>query len=192
VVTPVVDHVLGLPTVDPERVALLGISFGGYLAPRAAAFEHRLAACIANGGVFDFMAPRLPSGMSRQAAIDWVSSDPRGADGVMRAMMHASTDSRWGIENGMFTFRASSPADYFVKALDYTLAGIAEKITCPMLVIDDPWYPGQARQLFEALTCPKTFMVFTAEEGAEDHCQLGSPLLSGQRIFDWLQETLAC
>ena len=195
VVTPVVDHVLGLPTVDPERVALLGISFGGYLAPRAAAFEHRLAACIANGGVFDFMAPRLPGGMSRQAAIEWVSSDPRGAGEVMRAMMHASTDSRWGIENGMFTFRASSPAGYFVKALDYTLAGIAEKITCPMLVVDsegDLWYPGQARQLFEALTCPKTFMVFTAEEGAEDHCQLGSPLLSSQRIFDWLQETLAC
>ena len=76
VVTPVVDYVLGLPTVDPERIALLGISFGGYLAPRAAAFEHRLAACIANGGVFDFMAPRLPSGMSRQAAIDWARSDP--------------------------------------------------------------------------------------------------------------------
>ena len=41
VVTPVVDFVMSLPTVDPERVALLGISFGGYLAPRAAAFEHR-------------------------------------------------------------------------------------------------------------------------------------------------------
>ena len=60
VVTPVVDCVLGLPAVDPGRIALLGISFGGYLAPRAAAFEHRIAACIANGGVFDFMAPRGP------------------------------------------------------------------------------------------------------------------------------------
>jgi dipeptidyl aminopeptidase/acylaminoacyl peptidase len=194
VITPVVDHVVELPGVDPERIALLGISLGGYLAPRAAAFEHRLAACVANGGVFDFMAGRLPSGMSRQAAIDWVSSDPRGADEAMRAMMRASTDTRWGIENGMFTFRASSPADYFLKALDYTLAGIAEKITCPTLVIDsegDPWYPGQARRLYDALTCPKTFILFTAEEGAEDHCQVASPLLSAQRTFDWLQETLA-
>jgi pimeloyl-ACP methyl ester carboxylesterase len=194
VVTPVVDYVLGLPTVDPERVALLGISFGGYLAPRAAAFEHRLAACIANGGVFDFMAPRLPTGMSRQAAIDWVRDDPGGADEVMRSMMDASTDSRWGIENGMFTFRASSPADYFLKALDYTLAGVAAKITCPTLVIDsegDRWYPGQARQLFDALTCEKTFLNFTAEEGAEDHCQVGSPSLSAQRIFDWLEEVLS-
>jgi pimeloyl-ACP methyl ester carboxylesterase len=194
VVTPVIDHVLGLPAVDPQRIALLGISFGGYLAPRAAAFEHRLAACIANGGVFDFMAPRLPGGMSRQAAIDWVRGDPKGADEVMRALMDASTDSRWGIENGIFTFRASSPADYFLKALDYTLAGIAEKITCPTLVIDsegDLWYPGQARQLFDALTCDKTFLRFTVEEGAEDHCQVGSPLLSAQRTFDWLEETLS-
>jgi dienelactone hydrolase len=194
VVTPVIDHVLGLPAVDPDRIALLGISFGGYLAPRAAAFEHRLAACIANGGVFDFMAPRLPGGMSRQAAIDWVRGDPKGTDEVMRALMDASTDSRWGIENGIFTFRASSPADYFLKALDYTLAGVAEKITCPTLVVDsegDRWYPGQARQLFDALTCDKTFVNFTAAEGAEDHCQAGSPLLSAQRMFDWLQETFS-
>ncbi|MGO9457061.1 MAG: alpha/beta hydrolase family protein [Acidimicrobiales bacterium] len=193
VVTPVVDYVLGLPTVDPVRIALLGISFGGYLAPRAAAFEHRLAACIANGGVFDFMANRLPSGMSRQAAIDGVRNDPGGTNEMMRALMEASTDTRWGIENGIFTFRASSPADYYLKALDYTLAGIAEKITCPTLVIDsegDQWYQGQARQLFDALTCDKTFLLFTAEDGAEDHCQVGSPLLSAQRIFDWLEETL--
>ena len=194
VVTPVVDYVLDLATVDPERIALLGISFGGYLAPRAAAFEHRLAACIANGGVFDFMANRLPSGMSRQVAIDGVRSDPGGTNEMMRALMEASTDTRWGIENGVFTFRASSPADYYLKALDYTLAGIAEKITCPTLVIDsegDLWYQGQARQLFDALTCEKTFLNFTAEEGAEDHCQVGSPLLSAQRMFDWLEETFS-
>ncbi len=194
VVTPVVDYVLGLPTVDPERVALLGISFGGYLAPRAAAFEHRLAACIANGGVFDFMANRLPSSMSRQAAIDGVRSDPGGTNEMMRSLMEASTDTRWGIENGIFTFRASTPADYFLKALDYTLVGIAEKVTCPTLVIDsegDLWYRGQARQLFDALTCDKTFQLFTAEEGAEDHCQVGSPLLSAQRTFDWLENTLS-
>jgi hypothetical protein len=33
--------------------------------------------------------------------------------------------------------------------------------------------------------------MFTTEEGAEDHCQVGSPLLSAQRTFDWLQETSA-
>jgi len=43
--------------------------------------------------------------------------------------------------------------------------------------------------VFEALTCPKKHILFTAEEGAEEHCQCGAAALSNQRIFDWLDET---
>jgi dienelactone hydrolase len=53
VVTPVVDWAAARPGVDPYRIALLGVSMGGYLAARAAAFEHRLAACIAVDGIYD-------------------------------------------------------------------------------------------------------------------------------------------
>lgn len=55
VVAPVVDYTLSRPEVDPERVALVGWSFGGYLAPRAASGEHRLAACIADPGQWDMI-----------------------------------------------------------------------------------------------------------------------------------------
>ena len=194
VVTPVVDHALTLPGVDQDRIALLGLSFGGYLAPRAAAFEHRLAACIANGGVYDYMAPNLPPGMTRQAAAVWIREDPQAADKLMREMMNASTDTRWAVQNGMFTFASASPAAWFLAALDYTLAGVAQQIRCPTLVIDteaERAFAGQAKILYDALTCQKTFLMFTTEEGAEDHCQVGSPLLSAQRTFDWLQETLS-
>ena len=37
VITPVVDYALTRPDVDPARIALIGLSLGGYLAPRAAA-----------------------------------------------------------------------------------------------------------------------------------------------------------
>jgi hypothetical protein len=43
--------------------------------------------------------------------------------------------------------------------------------------------------VFEALTCPKKYILFTAGEGAEEHCQCGAPALSNQRIFDWLDDT---
>jgi hypothetical protein len=44
--------------------------------------------------------------------------------------------------------------------------------------------------VYEALTCPKKYILFTAEEGAEEHCQCGASALSNQRIFDWLDETM--
>jgi dienelactone hydrolase len=53
VVTPVLDWLLTRPEVDPGRIGLLGLSMGGLLAPRAAAFEHRLAACVAVDGIYD-------------------------------------------------------------------------------------------------------------------------------------------
>ena len=53
VVTPVLDWVITRPEVDQSRVGLIGFSMGGLLAPRAAAFEHRLAACVAVDGVYE-------------------------------------------------------------------------------------------------------------------------------------------
>ena len=63
VIGPVVDYLFTRPEVDQRRVALMGISFGGYLAPRAASFEPRLAALIADPGqlsLFEEMKRRLP------------------------------------------------------------------------------------------------------------------------------------
>ena len=63
VVGPVLDYALQRPEVDPERIVLAGWSFGGYLAPRAAAFESdRLAALWADPAAWDgrAMVDRLP------------------------------------------------------------------------------------------------------------------------------------
>ena len=50
----VVDWLEKRKDVDPERIAIWGVSLGGYYAPRAAAFEKRLRACIALSGPFDW------------------------------------------------------------------------------------------------------------------------------------------
>lgn len=194
VVSPVVDFALNIEEVDPDKVALMGLSFGGYLAPRAAAFEKRLAACIANGGVYDFMGSHMPEGMSREQFVDSVKQYPDQMNKGMEEAMKTNTDTRWGVNNGMFTFKASSPADWMLKASEYYLGGVAEKIECPTLVVDsedDFSFPGQAKKLYDVLECHKTWMVFTAREGAGDHCQVADSLLSSQRILDWLQETLS-
>ena len=53
-----------------------------------------------------------------------------------------------------------------------------------------PLKPGQPRQLYDALTCPKELVSFTAAEGADSHCEPKALGLRDQRIFDWLDETL--
>jgi len=50
----VVDYVETRRDLDASRIALWGVSLGGYYAPRAAAFEKRVKACIALGGPYDW------------------------------------------------------------------------------------------------------------------------------------------
>jgi pimeloyl-ACP methyl ester carboxylesterase len=52
-VSTVLDYVTGRNDVDTERIALLGISFGGYFATRAASREPRIKALVANSPIID-------------------------------------------------------------------------------------------------------------------------------------------
>jgi hypothetical protein len=49
---------------------------------------------------------------------------------------------------------------------------------------------GQAKELYEALRCPKDYVLFTAEEGAAAHCEGGAQVLFHSKVFDWLDKTL--
>jgi hypothetical protein len=50
--------------------------------------------------------------------------------------------------------------------------------------------PGQLEELFNALTCSKTFITITADEGAGEHCHVGARTLFYQQAFDWLDDVL--
>jgi dienelactone hydrolase len=49
------DYLLSRPEVDPNRVALLGISMAGYYAPRVAAFDKRIKALVAWSGCYSIL-----------------------------------------------------------------------------------------------------------------------------------------
>jgi len=191
VVTPVIDFALKQPEVDPDNIALMGISFGGYLAPRAAAFEHRIKICIANGGVYNFHA-RVVQGTPPN--FEEMLDDKDAAaeiDKEIYETMKINPSERWSISNGMFTFGASSPSEWMRLTRPYNLKDDADKIQCRMLVVDsenDRDLPGQAKQLYNSLTCSKEFMLFTSEEGAGEHCQVGGYMISNERILGWLEK----
>jgi len=61
-VKAVVDWIEKRPELDVTKVGLWGVSLGGYYAPRAAAFEKRIKACIGLSGPYDWSEvwPKLP------------------------------------------------------------------------------------------------------------------------------------
>lgn len=197
VITPVVDWLTDTrPEVDPERISLLGLSMGGLLAPRAAAFEHRLAAVIAVDGVYDLgqiSTKNLPMPRPEAEALLRAEHAPE-IDAAIEALMKTDSTARWAITHGSYAMDVATPRQFLASYLDYTLAdGIAEKITCPTLVCeaeDDLFFAGQAQQLYDHLSCPKTLQLFTVAEGAGAHCHTGAQRLAMGRILDWLDTTL--
>jgi alpha-beta hydrolase superfamily lysophospholipase len=195
VVGPVIDYALTLPGVDGTRIALWGLSMGGLLAPRAAAFEHRLAAVIAVDGVYD-QGQTVRAGAGDVPGLERrlrAGADPE-LDAQLARQMQASPVMRWAMEQAQWAFGVPTPRQACAAFLDYHLRdGIAEKIACPALICDaasDLFFADQARQLFDHLTCPKTFLEFTADEGADAHCQVGAERLALARIYNWLDDTL--
>ena len=196
VVTPVVDFVVKLPGIDLQKIALMGVSLGGELAPRAAAYEKRIAALIANDGVYDYGAANLSNvpPEKRQAMEELLlAKDAPELDRMIATSMKNSPITDWAIAHGMYAMGASSPRAYLAATLDFNLRnGVAEAISCPTLICEaegDIFFRGQPQQLFDHLTCPKTLVRFTKEEGAGAHCQVGAARLAFARIYDWLDQT---
>lgn len=191
VVSPVVDFAETAPGIDAGRLALLGLSFGGYLAPRAAAFEPRIAAVVAIDGLFDgfesvtnLLTPQLRSLLDRD--------DTEGFNTAVRLAMNDNTGFRWYVEQGLWAFRVDTPYELFNQARRYTLDNVVERIRCPVLVCQataDHFNPGQAERLAAALGDLATLRPFTSDESAADHAHPGASVLMNGVVFDWLRET---
>jgi pimeloyl-ACP methyl ester carboxylesterase len=196
VVTPVVDYALSRPEVDPERVALIGWSFGGYLAPRAASGEHRLAACIADPGQWDFLEAIKGNfarfGMTEEIVDRLPDVDPNALKPFFEAV-EKSPRLTWTFkQRGLWVHGVDSIMDFLQIMPQYSLSDRVDQIRCPTLTTwaeSDP-IAGFAEKLYEALTCQKTLQRFTNDEGAGDHCEMNARTLFHQRTFDWLDDTL--
>jgi dienelactone hydrolase len=159
VVTPVIDYLPTRKDVDPKRIALHGLSLGGYLAPRAAAFEHRLAACIADDGVYDYGIAQL-NGVpaDKLDAVVAALSAPSAPelDAMLEKAMATNSVAQWAFTHGMYSFGKDTPRAYLAATQSFHLKdGIAEQIQCPTLVCvaeKDLFFQGQADQLMEHLT----------------------------------------
>ena len=168
----VVDYLGTRSDVDRERIAVMGISLGGYYAPRAAAFEPRFKACVSWGAIWDYYAT-------------W----KRRIDKAFQSSLSVPGDHiKW-------VLGVSSLDDALEKLRDWRLAGVAEKVKCPYLLTHgerDAQIPLEdAQALFNAIgATDKTMKLFTVEEGGYEHCQGDNVTLGITYIADWLSDKL--
>src|SRR5439155_1309857 len=155
--TAAYEFVARRPDVDAKRVIIMGYSFGGYYAPRVAAFERRYAACVCLGALhWDLHA--------------WQSKIKEQLKADPKKSAQSNFQFRWilGLDDSDTALE---------RAKEFSLAGVADKITCPVLVThgaNDRVVPvDAAHRLYAALTTKKkTLKIFTAEEGGAEHCQV--------------------
>lgn len=159
----VVDYMLTRKEVDPEKIVLMAMSMGGYYAPRAAAFEHRLAACIVWGANYDLgkLWASRPDNHPLVHHIQWVLG------------VNSIKEARELLKN-------------------FSLEGIGEKIKCPTFVLhgaDDVQVSYKdAERLYNDMTCPKKLKIFSTEEGGSAHCQYDNLHLAHYEITNWLED----
>lgn len=187
VVTAEVDWLVARPEVDPSRIAAMGRSWGGYLAPRAATAEHRLVAVVADAPQF---APGANAALllPEEYRADLYTGDVAELDRAVRARMEQSPGLDFTMNRGMLTHGYTTPVEYLRGTKPYSLDGIADRIDCPVLLTigqNDP-RNTDAQRLFDALTAPKTMIEFTNAEGGGEHDEAGAAALFSQRVFDWL------
>lgn len=193
VITPVVDYLLKRHDVDPGKLVLAGNSQGGYWVPRAAAFEHRLAAIVADPGVVDVRTSwtgKLPAQMLQ--LLD--AGQDAEFDQIMTQIEDASSEVRTSLAKRIEPYGLPTLSAVLHELDKWNLTDVAAQITCPTLITDpedEQFWPGQSQQLFDLMTAPgKEITHFTAAEGASWHCEPMAPQVRGQRIFDWIDGVL--
>ena len=195
VITPLVDFLSDRPEVDASKIVLYGASQGGYWAPRAAAFEHRLAAVIADPGVVD-----VSTSWKDHIPTELVALLDAKDETAFNTAIESVTQEMTPAMEQEFAWRAKpygdQPSIYatFKTAEQYRLGDLAKQIEAPIMITapeGEQFWPGQSQQLYDTLPGAKELGSSTNAEGAGMHCEpMGRSLLE-QRMYDWLDETLA-
>ena len=193
VIGSVLDWATDRNDVDANRIALVGLSLGAHLAPRAASAQHRLAACVADCGSFDLAAAasaRIPKPL--RAGLDPNKRMRAWLLGKVLDVLAAKPTAGWALRRGQLVHGADRPIEYLRSLAPFSLKGRAETITCPTFVnnAEDDDIGASAPQLVAELRCPHTFVTFRRNDGAGDHCEVGNRALYLETMFAWLDPIL--
>lgn len=197
VIDAVLNVALTLPVVDAKRIAVAGWGLGGHLALRTAAQDERIAACIADPGVWSMADPvrdiATQLGVEPHEVDDLANLAPDVLE-LLDSSIDFDRTLTWMIKRrGFWVHGVATLKDYLAEISKFTLDGIAHRIVCPTLLTqaqNDP-LAKTAEAVFERIRGPKTLMPFDAIDGAGDPCEMGNRSLLNRRVLDWIDEVFA-
>ena len=205
VISPIVDVLEERDDVRADQIAIRGISFGGELVPRAAAFEHRLAAVVADPGstrsILDY------PGFLRNLGLKGGDKEAVNQAWNQGIIPGATPEQLFSLRKTLEIFspvahdevRAGGhPTDWYDLSREveqYDLYGVAEKITAPTLVTQyegDTAFTDEPVALYGLLThaARRDLVRFTAVDGSQYHCGPMAPQVATEVCWDWLDEVL--
>jgi len=161
---------------EPGRIALMGLSLGGYFVTRAAGHEERLATVIAST---PFPSPGELFGASVRAAM---------AAGATQPPSEAARRSR---QVAMWKAGVSTP-EAFLARWEGAHAD-PSRVTLPFLSVlgggDSPVFAAQARDWHERIrSTRKELVCLDAASGADGHCQVNARVRLVQEACGWMDE----
>jgi dienelactone hydrolase len=173
--TAAYEYLAARPEFDPQRIGVMGISLGGYYAPRAAAFEKRFACCVAWGAQWDYQDTwrkrfeKLDQNKLPSLSVPW--------------------------EHLVWILNAKDRNDALERLQDFHLEGVVQKVRCPFLLIhgegDEQISLELAQLCFSKVGARvKTLKVFTREEGGYHHCQIDNASIAVTYMWDWVEDQL--
>jgi pimeloyl-ACP methyl ester carboxylesterase len=179
-----------------DDVTLIGVSLGGGLAIRAAAFEPRVRRVVADDVLDDFlecMGRQIAPGATpvlRLGLVLGVSSIVNGLAGYVSARKPVTT---WGLQQGMHVTGTRTPFDYLLAARALNTRRVSGMVKADVLLLagaKDHYIPlHQLYRQARALTAARSVAtrLFTEEEQAQNHCQVGNVGASMRTILSWIE-----
>jgi len=185
-----------------NNVTIVGISLGGMLAPRAAAFEKRIKRVVA-WSVFSNFSDILVSQAVQSKVAQYsfrllLKLRMRLiVNLIFKIKLKVGNELvKWGLSHGMYAYDAVSPYDYIKKMNSFQIKEIAKLIEQDMLIIGankDHFIDYHlVNEEIDSLVNVKslTFKLFTEHQKAEGHCNVGNSKLILDTIMTWIQSII--
>ncbi len=169
----VVDHALEQPWVDPARIALYGLSLGGYHVLRAAARDQRVAAVVASAPMPDLF------GMLVEAAVDGL---PRSTQAPAHRLLTGLSPRALD--------RALALPRRLNWAVEVMVDGHLMWTTGAPTAGEGPAIRRRIERFQETIAGPSTLVALTPVDGADGHCGVGNVVHTAAIVCDWLDDTL--